>query len=142
MSETAYVKLVPSSEQQTITTDEVKSMFSYYKEITSKTGTQLDWDYEYSAFPYEIKEADEGIWFYLKSSHDRYNAILLGIDQEVVIDEDGNERKQMYIQITLPDTATHGDKGKANEFCKFLAKKLKGELHLFNGRIMYFYPRK
>jgi hypothetical protein len=144
MAENAYIKLVPSSSQQTITTDEIKSLFSYYKEITAKTGTQLDWDYEYSAFPYEINEtADgEGIWFYLKSDHDRYNAIVLGIDHEMIVDEDGNQREQMYIQVTLPDSATHGDKGKANEFCKFLSKKLKGELHLFNGRIMYYYPRK
>jgi len=144
MAENAYIKLVPSSSQQTITTDEIKSLFSYYKEITAKTGTQLDWDYEYSAFPYEIKETTdgEGIWFYLKSDHDRYNAIVLGVNRETIVDEDRNQRDQMYIQITLPDSATHGDKGKANEFCKFLGKKLKGELHLFNGRIMYYYPRK
>ncbi len=144
MVENAYIKLVPASGQQTITTDELKSLFSYYKEITAKTGTQLDWDYEYSAFPYEIKESEngEGVWFYLKSDHDRYNAIVLGINHETVEDEDGSTRDQAYIQITLPDGATHGDKGKANEFCKFLSNKLKGELHLFNGRIMYYYPRK
>jgi Domain of unknown function (DUF1885) len=144
MAENAYIKLVPASSQQTITTDEIKSLFSYYKEITAKTGTQIDWEYEYSAFPYEIKESadGEGIWFYLKSDHDRYNAIAVGVDRETIVDEDGNQRDQMYIQVTLPDSATYGDKGKANEFCKFLGKKLKGELHLFNGRIMYYYPRK
>ncbi|MES9782131.1 DUF1885 family protein, partial [Bacillus thuringiensis] len=26
-------------------------------------------------------------------------------------------------------------------FCRFLAKKLEGELQLFNGRTMYFYKR-
>ena len=144
MSRNAYVKLVPSSLQQTITTDEVISLFSYYKEITSKTGKQLDWNYESSAFPYELKETDngKGSWFYLKSDQDRYHAILLGVDHEKVQDENGVERAQTYIQITLPETATAGDKGKANEFCKFLSKKLQGELHLFNGRIMYDYPRK
>ncbi|EIJ81661.1 hypothetical protein PB1_01930 [Bacillus methanolicus PB1] len=50
--------------------------------------------------------------------------------------------EQTYIQITLPESSTFGDKGKANEFCKLFAKKLQGELHLFNGRIMYYYPRK
>ncbi|MBM4764359.1 DUF1885 family protein [Bacillus sp. B15-48] len=144
MSANAYIKLVPSSLQQTIAVDELKSLFSYYKEITTKTGKQLDWEYDYSAFPYEIKETEngKGKWFYLHSNHDRYHAILLGIDQEKVITEDGSEHEQTYIQVTLPDSATFGDKGKANEFCKFIAKKLNGELHLFNGRIMYYYKRK
>lgn len=140
MAQTAYIKLVPSSAKQTITVDEVKEFFQYYKTITTKTGDQLDWNYESSSFPYEIKETAEGKgkWFYLSSVSDRYNAILFGVDQEV----NSNEAPTTYIQVTLPEESTFGDKGKANEFCKFLAKKLKGELHLFNGRIMYFYPRK
>ncbi|MBS4189061.1 DUF1885 family protein [Bacillus sp. FJAT-49705] len=144
MANNAYIKLVPSSNKESITTDEVKELFQYFKEITSKTGDQVDWKYNEAAFPYEIKETHEGKgkWFYLHSDNDRYNAILLGIDQEIIHDEDGSERQQSYIQLTLPETATFGDKGKANEFCRYLAKKLKGELHLFNGRIMYFYPRK
>ncbi|MBT2756172.1 DUF1885 family protein [Mesobacillus foraminis] len=144
MSKNAYIKLVPSSAQQTITTEELKELFQYYKEITAKTGNQLDWNYDNAAFPYEIKEKDEGkgFWFYLQSEQDRYNAILIGVDRELARDKEGEDREQTYIQITLPETATAGDKGKANEFCKFLGKKLQGELHLFNGRIMYFYPRK
>jgi hypothetical protein len=144
MSKNAYIKLVPSSAQQTITTEELKELFQYYKEITAKTGNQLDWNYDNAAFPYEIKEKDEGkgVWFYLQSEQDRYNAILIGVDRELARDKDCEDREQTYIQITLPETATAGDKGKANEFCKFMGKKLQGELHLFNGRIMYFYPRK
>ncbi|TCN25772.1 DUF1885 family protein [Mesobacillus foraminis] len=144
MSKNAYIKLVPSSAQQTITTEELKELFQYYKEITAKTGNQLDWNYDNAAFPYEIKEKDEGkgVWFYLQSEQDRYNAILIGVDRELARDKDGEDWEQTYIQITLPETATAGDKGKANEFCKFMGKKLQGELHLFNGRIMYFYPRK
>ncbi|WP_210366400.1 DUF1885 family protein [Bacillus sp. REN3] len=144
MSSNAYIKLVPSSSQQTISTEELKDLFNYYKEITAKTGDQVDWNYEYSAFPYELKEKEDGKgnWFYLHSSQDRYNAILIGVGKESASEEDGTEREKTYIQITLPPTATAGDKGKANEFSKFLAKKLKGELHLFNGRIMYFNPRK
>lgn len=144
LASSAYIKLVPSSEKEHITTDEIKELFHYFKEITSKTGKQVDWQYNEAAFPYEIKEKTEGKgqWFYLYSNNDRYNMILLGIDKEIVQEEDGSEREQSFIQITLPESATFGDKGKANEFCRFLAKKLKGELHLFNGRIMYFYPRK
>ena len=43
MAENAFIKLVPSSAKQTITIDEVKEFFHYYKEITKKTGDQLDW---------------------------------------------------------------------------------------------------
>jgi len=144
LTSNAYIKLVPSSVKENITIDEVKELFHYFKEITTKTGTQVGWEYQEAAFPYEIKEKPEGKdkWFYLQSDHDRYHAILLGIDKEEIIDDSGEKREQNYIQITLPNSATFGDKGKANEFCRFLAKKLKGELHLFNGRKMYFYPRK
>jgi nitrous oxide reductase len=144
MARNAYIKLVPSSVKKDITLDEVKDLLLYYKNLTSKTGDQLDWNYEHEAFPYEIKEKEEanGKWFYLLSDHDRYHAIIIGVDQETIVHDDGTEIEQSYIQITLPESSTFGDKGKANEFCKFLAKKLQGELHLFNGRIMYYYPRK
>ncbi|MDQ0198436.1 DUF1885 family protein [Neobacillus ginsengisoli] len=144
MAKNAFIKLVPSSAKQDVSIEDVKELFYYYKDITGKTGDQLDWQFENSAFPYEIKEKEEGKgkWFYLHSNHDRYYAILIGVDKETVREENGEEREQTYIQITLPEQSTFGDKGKANEFCKFLAKKLQGELHLFNERIMYFYPRK
>lgn len=144
MAKNAYIKLVPSSEKQTVTIDEVKELFYYYKDITTKTGNQVDWQFSSSAFPYEIKETEEGKgkWFYLHSDHEGYFAILVGVDQETLQDENGEEKQQFYIQVSLPEQATFGDKGKANEFCKFLAKKFKGELHLFNERIMYYYPRK
>lgn len=144
MAKNAFIKLVPASAKQDLTTAELKAYFEYYKEITAKTGDQLDWSYDSSAFPYEIKEheSSQEKWFYLSSTQDRYFAILLGIDKEVVQNDDGTEKEQTYIQVTLPEKATTGDKGKANEFCKFLSKKLQGELHLFNGRVMYHYPRK
>jgi hypothetical protein len=144
MASNAFIKLVPSSAKQTVTIDEVKELFRYYKDITGKTGNQLNWEFDDAAFPYEIKDTEEGRdkWFYLHSNHDRYFAILIGVDTETILTEDEEEQEQMYVQVTLPEQSTYGDKGKANEFCKFLAKKLQGELHLFNGRIMYYYPRK
>ncbi|MGG4267056.1 DUF1885 family protein [Peribacillus simplex] len=144
MTENAYIKLVPESVKATVTIEDVKELLNYYQMITAKTGKQLDWEYEKNAFPYEMKEPermkDKAI--YLQSKEDRYHMILIGVDQEVVKDEDGLERIQSYIQFTLPETATFGDKGKANELCKFLAKKLRAQLHLFNNRVMYYYPRK
>ncbi|MFE4811094.1 DUF1885 family protein [Peribacillus simplex] len=144
MTENAYIKLVPESVKGTVTIEDVKELLDYYQMITAKTGKQLDWDYDKKAFPYEMKEPekmkDKAI--YLQSKEDRYHMILIGVDQEVVKDEDGSERIQSYIQFTLPETATFGDKGKANELCKFLAKKLRAQLHLFNKRVMYYYPRK
>ncbi|WP_019152950.1 DUF1885 family protein [Robertmurraya massiliosenegalensis] len=144
MSSHAYIRLVPVSEKESVTTDEVIELLNYYKHITDKTGAQLKWEYEEAAFPYKILEKPEGKgkWFYLKSEEPNYNIILLGVDRKTIVQEDGTEYEQTYIQMTLPETSTFGDKGKANEFCKFLAKKLKGELQLFNGRVMYFYPRK
>jgi hypothetical protein len=144
MALNAYVKLVPSSAKETLTIDDVKELFHYYQEITAKTGDQYDWEYENLSFPYEIKEQKDvkGKWLYLSATQDRYFAILLGVDKEMVRLENGDEREQTYIQITLPDQSTYADKCKANEFSKFLSKKLQGELHLFNGRVMYYYPRK
>ncbi|SFE09895.1 protein of unknown function [Bacillus sp. OV194] len=140
MQQHAYIKLVPSSKQQSITSEEVKNLFRYYKEITSKTGTQLGWEYGQSAFPYSMEEKSEGKdrWFYLKGTdRQQFKYIIIGLDTE-----ETDETNTSYIQVTLPEGFTHGDKGKANEFCKFLAKQLEGELHLFNGRIMYYYKRK
>lgn len=139
----AFIKLVPASLKQTITIEELKELFNYYKDLTEKTGKQLNWDYKHHAFPYELKETEEekGRCFYLKSDIDRYNFIVVGISQEKIKQHD-EERIQSYIQISLTAASTHGDKAKANEFCKFLSKQLHGELHLFNNRIMYYYKRK
>jgi hypothetical protein len=144
MSTHAYIKLVSASKKKTITLEEVKELFHSYQEMTKKTGEQLGWKYEEAAFPYQIMEPADGKeqWFYLKGNGDRYQTIIIGVGQEQVKNEEtGNISEQSFIQVTLPNGATHGDKGKANEFCKFLAKKLEGELHLFNGRVMYYYKR-
>lgn len=144
MATTAYIKLVPSSVQQQITTEEVKQLFQKYKEWMGKTGEQIDWEYDQATFPYKIKEKEEGAgqWFYLTSDQERYQTIVVAIGKESIEKEDEGTTEQAYIQISLPKSATYGDKGKATEFAKFMAKQLKGELHLFNNRIMYFYPRK
>ncbi|MEC1721026.1 DUF1885 family protein [Schinkia azotoformans] len=144
MSRTAYIKLVPASNKQEVTIDDLRDYLNYYQEITSKTGEQLGWNYENSAFPYEIKEREYSNheWFYLKGTSDRYNFILLGVGSEEIKEEDGSARKQNFIQVALPESANFGDKNKAVEFIKFLGRKLNGEVHLFNGRIMYFYDKK
>jgi hypothetical protein len=143
MGESAYIKLVNASKQQTITLDEVIGLFKYYKEITGKTGEQLGWSYKDAAFPYDLSEKRDDIWFYLKGTDPRnYKYIVVGVGKEEVTNTDEQTDQLSYIQVVLPEGATHGDKGKATEFCKFLAKKLEGELHLYNKRIMYFYKRK
>jgi hypothetical protein len=144
LSNSAYIKLVPGSTKQAITLDEVKDLFHYYKEITSKTGSQVSWEYSDAAFPYDLKEKPEGkdTWFYLKSEERGYNTLVVGIGIEQYEEENGESATRGYIQLVLPEGSTHGDKGKGNEFCKFLARKLEGELHLFNGRVMYYYKRK
>jgi hypothetical protein len=142
LSNRAFIKLVPASEKQEITLDEVKDLLLYYKGITSKTGEQLTWDYSEAAFPYTIEEKreSEGRWFYLKGLNpNKHRYILIGVGSEK---GEADSDSRFFIQVSLTDISTHGDKGKANEFCKFLASKLKGELHLFNGRVMYYYPKK
>lgn len=127
----AFIKLVPKSKQQSISLEEVKQLFQYYKTMTTQAGEQLRFPYSNFAFPYEIVDTSETT-LQLQSVHERYHTIYVGI---------GNENNQSFVQITLPPTATFGDKGKANELCRYLAKKLEGELQLFNGRTMYFYKR-
>ncbi|MCA0987910.1 DUF1885 family protein [Guptibacillus algicola] len=124
MPQSAYI--VPNSHDQ-LDLNSVKSFLTYYKEITNKTGEQLSWNYGASAFPYNIMDqsTDESDnWFYLKGTTEEYRGMVIGLTK------DG-------IQVVLPDYATHGDKSKANEICKFLAKKINGNLTLFNGRTMY-----
>ncbi|KEK25899.1 DUF1885 family protein [Bacillus gaemokensis] len=127
----AFIKLVPKSKQQSVSLEEIKQLFHYYKTITSQTGVQVGYAYANVAFPYEIIDTSDTT-LELKSNHDRYDSIYVGV---------GIENEQAFVQISLPPTATFGDKGKANEFCRFLAKKLEGKLCLFNGRTMYFYKR-
>jgi hypothetical protein len=139
MSQSAYIKFVEGSEVSSMTLDEVQEQLSRYKEQTALTGKQLDWDYADAAFPYtiETKPEGEGKWFYLKGKNNLYNYILFGVGSEIVEDQETH-----FIQVVLPDQATHGDKAKGNELCKYFGRHLKAELHLFNGRIMYFNPRK
>ncbi|EIT84949.1 hypothetical protein A374_12920 [Fictibacillus macauensis ZFHKF-1] len=140
MEATSYIKLRPGSTQQTISLADVVRLFRYYQEITEKTGEQLDWAYENAAFPYEVHEKEDHTqkWLYLKGRDpDQYRYLLVAVDCEREEDH-----VVSYVQLTIPSLATHGDKAKANEFAKFLAKQLQGELHLFNGRIMHFEKRK
>jgi hypothetical protein len=139
MSQSAYIKLVVGSERSSITLDEVKELLYTYTEQTSKTGEQLDWSYAEAAFPYtlEAKPGSEDQWFYLKGIHPSYKYLIFGVGTE-----SREDQEVPYIQLVLPDNCTHGDKSKGNELCKYLGRKLKAELHLFNGRIMYFNPRK
>ncbi|TCT22632.1 uncharacterized protein DUF1885 [Melghiribacillus thermohalophilus] len=112
--------------------EKVKELLSYFQQITTKTGEQLNWKYDDRAFPYTIEEkVDEelGSYLLLKGKDENYDHLLIGVNEN---EEDG------YVQITLPESATHGDKGKGNELAKFLAKKIKGNLKLFNGRVMPF----
>ncbi|WP_213525763.1 DUF1885 family protein [Paenibacillus sp. J31TS4] len=139
MAQSAYIKLVDGSAVSSLTLDEVKEHLLHYKDQLALTGKQLGWGYEEAGFPYSIetKPDAEGRWFYLKGKENRYRYIVVGVGQET-----SGETEQGYIQLVLPDDATYGDKSKANEIGKHLGRRLKAELHLFNGRVMYFNPRK
>ncbi|TBL78235.1 DUF1885 family protein [Paenibacillus thalictri] len=139
MAQSAYIKFVTGSAVSSMTLDELKEQLLGYKEQLALTGKQLGWDYADAGFPYtiETKPEGEGKWFYLKGTSSLYKYIVLGVGS----DPNGDEQKN-YVQMVLPDDCTHGDKAKGNELCKYLGRRFKAELHLFNGRTMYFNPRK
>ncbi|SEB11414.1 protein of unknown function [Thalassobacillus cyri] len=141
MGKSAFIHLVKESVQQTISLKEIQDLLNYYQEITSKTGEQLDWSYSGHAFPYLIteKKDDNGNYLHLKGRDPNYQHLLIGVGSTKGVTEDD---EQYFIQITLPEASTHGDKNKGNELAKFFAKKLEGKLQLFNERIMYYYKRK
>ncbi|MUT66139.1 DUF1885 family protein [Paenibacillus sp. NEAU-GSW1] len=129
--QSAYIKLVQGSAASSISLEELKEKLLQYRNKTALTGQQLDWDYAGAAFPYTIETKQDDRWFYLKGTHPSYRYIIFGVN-------DSGET----IQAVLPDLSTHGDKAKANELCKYLANQLQAELLLFNGRTIYYNPRK
>jgi hypothetical protein len=139
LSQSAYIKFVEGSVVERLSLDEVKTWLERYREQTSLTGQQLGWNYSEAAFPYtiETKPGEEHLWFYLKGTTPLYHYILFGVGTKTE-----GEREVPYVQVVLPDDATHGDKAKGNELCKYMAKHLKAELTMFNGRTLYFNPRK
>lgn len=139
MAQSAFVKLVSGSEIATITLDEVKERLLHYRDQLALTAKQLGWEYDQAGFPYTIesKPESDGKWFYLQSTDPLYKFLIFGVGTE-----QKDDQQHYFIQIVVPDDATHGDKAKGNELCKYLAKVLKAELHLFNGRVMFFNSRK
>ncbi|MBB3109141.1 hypothetical protein FHS18_001193 [Paenibacillus phyllosphaerae] len=139
MSQSAYITLVSGSTVNRMELDDVKARLTHYREQTSLTGQQLDWNYASAAFPYsvETKPEEEQQWFYLKGTETGYRYILFAVGSRTE-----EEQTFHYVQVTLPDDATHGDKAKALELCKYMAKQLKAQLRLFNGRTIYYNPRK
>ncbi|SFD60888.1 protein of unknown function [Paenibacillus catalpae] len=132
MSQSAFIKLVQGSAVSELPLDQLRDKLLHYREQTALTGTQLDWDYAGAAFPYTIESKQDDRWFYLQGTNPKYKYIIFGNGAE----------GPSTIQVVLPDGSTHGDKAKANELCKFLAKQLMGELTMFNGRTIYYNPRK
>jgi len=140
MDNRAWIRLVENSTQTEVSLEDVKERLERYVDMASRTGRQLGWSYEEAAFPYTMEERTENgnSWLILKGKDPKmYRGLIIGVKQEPA--EKGGHHT---IQILIPPGATHGDKSKANEFCRYLAKAFQGELRLFNGRIMYFYPRK
>lgn len=139
MAQKAYIKLVEGSSFQSITLDDLKSQLLHYREQLAQTGQQLGWGYEGAAFPYTIEQKPdgEGQWFYLRGNNASYRYIVMGIENKP-----NDDPEPCTVQIVLPDGSTFGDKSKGNELCKYLGKIWKAEVQLFNGRIMYYNPRK
>jgi hypothetical protein len=139
MSQSAYISLVQGSTLAEIDLDGVKEQFNHYREQMTLTGQQLGWDYAEAAFPYSIESKPETKeqWFYLKGINPLYRYIVVGTG---IREQDGTNVP--YIHFVLPEDSTHGDKSKANELCKWIGRKLLAEVKMFNGRTIYFNPRK
>ncbi|MFC5467234.1 DUF1885 family protein [Cohnella suwonensis] len=139
MSQSAFIKLVQGSAVAEVDLNGVKEQLSRYREQMALTGRQLGWDYAEAAFPYRIESKPEANdqWFYLKGQTPQYRYIVVGTGSR---EEEGVSVP--YIQLVLPNDSTHGDKAKANELCKWIGKQLQAEVEMFNGRTIYFNPRK
>jgi hypothetical protein len=138
MKKSAYIRLVSGAKQTEINLDGLKELLQVYRNRVKKTGEQLNWDYESAAFPYDIEErTQDGISYLLLKGKDPalYYYLLLGTGTE-------KETGIQYIQIVLPERATHGDVAKGNEYARFLAKELQAELTMFNKRKMYFQAKR
>ncbi|PTX65053.1 uncharacterized protein DUF1885 [Melghirimyces profundicolus] len=141
MGKSAYIKLVESSPRQELSLEDVKGELERYIRMTSDTGKQLGWEYASAAFPYTVEEktTDGTRWLLLKGTEPQlYKHLVIGVGTAT----DEKMRTAPHIQVVVPTGATHGDTAKANEFCRYLARAFQAELHLFNGRVMYYYPRK
>ncbi|WP_424765920.1 DUF1885 family protein [Paenibacillus sp. sgz302251] len=138
MSQSAYIKFVQGSAVESLTLEEIKNQLSHYREQTALTGSQLDWNYAEAAFPYTFESKQDDRWFYLKGINPLYKYIIFGPGEAISV----AGSSVPCVQVVLPDEATHGDKGKANELCKFIAKQLQAELTMFNGRTIYYNSRK
>lgn len=112
---------------KTMTIEDVKQLLERYQMALKKTGEQLGWAYEQAAFPYTVRIHESVL--YLQGDGRLYKGMAISVR---------TAGEETFIDIALPPGATHGDKGKANEFSKWLAKTLGGELHLFSGRTMVF----
>jgi hypothetical protein len=159
LGRSAYITFVEGSTVQQVSLQDVKEKINHYIDMVNKTAKQLDWEYNNAAFPYTIVEKPEarGQWLYLQGKDSKlYKYILVGVGSRQIEKKaaqpktDGDEEtssvstptQEHYIQITLTEESTHGDKGKANEFCKHLGKEYKAQVQLFNDRVMYYNPRK
>lgn len=138
MSQSAFIKFVQGSSVASMTLEDVRNRLMHYKEQTALTGSQLDWDYAEAAFPYTFESKQDDRWFYLKGINSLYNSIIFGPSEA----PSASGHTVPCVQVVLTDEATHGDKSKANELCKYMAKQLKAELTMFNGRTIYYNPRK
>lgn len=139
MSQRAIISFVKGSTIPSINLEGLQEQLMHYKEQAALTGRQLSWEYEEAAFPYTItsKPGFEDKGLILQGNEPIYRCILLGTGTNLKEDAASH-----YVEVVLPDTATSGDKSKANELCRYLAKTWKAELQLFNGRVMYCNPRK
>lgn len=147
LTQVATITLKKGSAVTSVTLDDVVEQLNHYREQLKKTGEQLGWQYETAAFPYDMEKGEgDDPWLYLKGSG-RYRRIVIGAgsrQQTAASEADGEEapETESFVQIVLPEDSTFADKCKGNELCKYLGKAWKAEVKMFNGRTIYYNPRK
>jgi hypothetical protein len=140
--QSSYIYFRKGSKHERMTLDEVKEEFKQYIHMSEETGVQLGFEYAEVAFPYTIEPIEgegDNQFFTLKTTDAaKYSKILVGVGTH----EEADGTPAPFIQLTLTDTALAGDKYKGLEFAKYIAKRNLAEVKMFNGRTIYYNPRK
>lgn len=109
--------------KEPITSDSLVTFFKAYFESMKKSGELAGWENEAFAFPYNLEVAKDKIL--LKGNVERYEQLLILINDTDIL-------------IKLTPLSTNGDKNKAIQYSKVLAKHFKTELVLPNNRTMNY----
>ena len=109
--------------KERVTSDLLVTFFKNYFESMKRSGELAGWENEAFAFPYDLEVASDKIL--LKGNVERYEQLMILLTDNEII-------------IKLTPLSTFGDKNKAIQYSKVLAKHFKTNLVLPNNRTMNY----